>query len=163
MDIRSWPIDMIMQLPDCCLGRKFRVFVEAASPGDDEVWDISEVALPDKCILWGLSMLTYTTYTGYRDFRLALGDQLPTTEAQMNVLEPLIAGLGITEAEPRSITLCPGLNFEHYTMKQYLPAQGRRLVLGVRGFPLKITLIRASIEVSSVPTEVPDCLLSAQR
>ena len=52
MDIRNWPMNRIMQLPDCCFSRRWPVGVswlgEAVSVG----YDISEAGLPERCVIW---------------------------------------------------------------------------------------------------------------
>ncbi|GAH58066.1 unnamed protein product, partial [marine sediment metagenome] len=94
MDIRNWPMDRIMQLPDECFGRRFLVSCSLAYADAGSTFDISEIALPEACVLWSLNVAWYNEDTATHYIRLALGDQLPATVAMMDALEPLISGLG---------------------------------------------------------------------
>ena len=160
MDIRNWPMDRIMQLPDCCFGRKWPIACEVEGPTIGAVFDISEVAFPEKCVLWQLSFETFNEDTVIHASRLAIGDQLPTTAAMMDALEPLFYGLGAQGAEPRTIGVRPGNEFMSIDIRQPLNAMGRRLVLQVTSGLAKVTWVRVVVVVSSMPTEVPDWLLS---
>lgn len=160
MDIRKWPLDRIMQLPDCCFGQRYAVSCYQVSLGPAPDWDISEVALPEKCVLWEL--IFYSVYAGLPAmwFRLALGDQLPTGTGQMDGLSPLIMGLGMQGPAPRRILFSLSGSAVRMKMRKLIETSGRRLVLEVACGGPGSTSIQVCIVVSSIPTEVPDWLCS---
>ena len=160
MNIRNWPMDRILMLPDNCLSRRFVVSCAIVTLGDETVWDISELALPDKAIVHELLLYGTGAFGKYVVTRLALGDQLPAATAEMDRLEPLFHGLGVQGAEPRGLTVGSPSTFRLNRLKMYVPAQGRRLVLEIAAVAGMVIQVCAAITVSTVPTEVPDCLLS---
>lgn len=160
MDIRNWPMDMILQLPDHFLSRRYSVFVALDLPEETTAWDISELALPDRAIIHEFGVLGNGFFGKDALVRLALGDQLPTAVGTMSGLEPLFAGLGFQGPEPRTFRVMTGAGLYLRRLRMFVPAQGRRLVLeAVTGAGITMSVM-ACVVVSSIPTEIPDCLLS---
>lgn len=160
MDIRNWLVDEILQLPDCMFGQRFPIFCSIDEQSGSATWDISEVALPEKCVVWFFSLQSWSNATTTPTIRLALGDQIPTSAAMMTALEPLMMGLGLQGAEPRDL-MCPLATYElRLPMKKVIEPSGRRLVLEVTGQVLKHTEVRVALIVSGIPREVPDWLNS---
>lgn len=160
MNISQWPIGRILQLPDHCLSRRFSVFVTIQTVGDSTQWDISELALPDKTIIHEFAFWGAGTLGQYTDIRLALGDQLPTATTEMDTLDPLFHGLGVQGPEPRTLLTMVGVFIHFNRLKMYVPAQGRRLILETVTKAGTTPSVSVGIVVSSVPTEVPDWLIS---
>lgn len=160
MDIRNWAMDQIMQLPDHAFGRRFIVSAEVRATGEQTAWDISEVAFPERCVLWQLVIRPYQCVSLAEGIRIALGDQLPTAAAMMDRLEPLVAGLGMQGAEPRLISLAMMAGWLNIGMRFPLHAGGRRLVLEATCADQKTTWASVHVLVSSVPKEVPDWMVS---
>ncbi len=162
IDIQHWPLDRIMQLPDHCFGRRFPVCLCPSSSSDVPGWDISEIALPETCVIWDLVMWVELVTVALTSFRLALGDQLPTTTAQMDALDPLFPGLGHQGAEPRQV-LFGAANVPIVSMLR-LPVRsgGRRPVAEVIVAGPDPGYLDVILVVSSIPTEVPDWLISGR-
>lgn len=160
MNIRDWPLGQIMQLPDCCFGRRFVVSVSSFLTGPGTAWDISELAIPELSVLWELMVSGGDVTLVDCGIRLALGDQLPTTAAMMAAYSPLIPGLGVQGPEPRLIQCSPRLCIHLVNVRQPIEAMGRRLVLEHLSGPGEVLHVQVSMVVSSIPTEVPDCLIS---
>lgn len=162
MDIRDWPLDRIMQLPDCCLSRRFLIscYVTRSSAGTD--WDISEIALPEKFVLWEINLNVQTDVSKLVLSRIALGDQLPAAAATVDALEPLIYGFGATGAEPRTIGTYGPAALRFVGLRQPISAMGRRLVLEVSVGADTTAYVYLGIVISSIPKEVPDWLISGQ-
>jgi len=129
--------------------------------GEFAFWDISEVPFPERCVIWEVVFLLGLNATGQPAFRLAQGDQLPTTTAQMDALEPLLMGFGFQGAEPRTFGFDRDAAYMRIPLRMPLSAGGRRLVLEVDGVTGSIAQVFVGVIVSSLPMEVPDCLLSA--
>ncbi len=160
MDVRGWPLDRIMQLPDHCFGRRFVVSVHLVSITGVVGWDISEIALPERCVLWELVYFIGEDSANFYYVRLALGDQLPTTIAMMDALEPCFMGLGTQGAEPRKIQVKNSQSWAIRMLRQPIISMGRRLVGEVAAVGAETIYANVALVVSSIPTEVPDCLLS---
>ncbi|MBA7681717.1 hypothetical protein ES703_90057 [subsurface metagenome] len=160
MDIRNWPMNRIMQLPDNCFGRRFPVCVCVFDTDETPRWDISEIALPEKCVIWGFTSWMDEADYHVDSFRLALGDQLPTTVAMMDALEPLFYGLGRQGPEPRYIVAHVNYPPIVYNLRLPVAAAGRRVILEARSNVEQALAFQVVLVVSSIPTEVPDCLLS---
>jgi len=160
MNIRDWPMDQIMQLPDNLFGRRFGVFVALETESGVTEWDISELSLPNRCVIWELVYSPIKSPAYLETFRLAWGDQLPTTTAEMDLLEPAFHGLGLQGAEPRTITVDIDVLVHLDRLRMPVETAGRRLVLEAAPAADKSGKIQVGIVVSSVPTEVPDWLIS---
>lgn len=160
MNIRDWPMDKIMQLPDCCFGRRWPILVALHNIASETSWDISELALPEVAIIYELAILATGEAGKFSTIRFALGDQLPTTTAMMDVLEPLFSGFGLQGAEPRFLQVQTQLAFVISRLRMPIYARGRRLILEHRTGIGAIVNCNVGVVVSSMPTEVPDWLLS---
>lgn len=160
MSIAGWPMDRIMQLPDCCFGRRFPVAcaLDATEPG--AVWDIAEVAFPERFVLWELSVWNTGELEGLEQWKLAMGDHLPAAQPEFDAMEPLIPGLGLQGAEPRIIRTAIGISWSLVNLKMPIAAMGRRMVIQVLMTPTGVTRLNVVAVVSSIPTEVPDWLIS---
>lgn len=160
MDISKWPVDHILQLPDNLLSRRYLVSCSLWVPADTTAWDISELALPDRCVVHEVVIVGFGVINKITTLGLALGDELPITDAQFDALEPFFMGLGLQGPEPRSLTI-GALNTVHFDrLKMYVPAQGRRLVLEQTCESGQEMGVSVGIVVSGLPREIPDCLLS---
>lgn len=160
MNIRDWPLGQIMQLPDCCFGGRFLVSCYIRQTILGAGWDISEIALPEKFVLWEVEFDVMTEVDKLVLTRLALGDQLPVAVGMVDALEPLLQGFGVQGPEPRVIESFGSVSFSFRRLRQpYTPA-GRRLVMEVDLPIAVVAYVSASLIVSSIPTEVPDCLVS---
>lgn len=160
MDIRNWPMGMIMQMPDHFFGRRWPIACELSGVSDP-MFDISEMAFPERCVVWSVALdwRNASEHTAAH-CRLALGDQLPTLIGHMNVLEPLLRSVGTQGAEPRYIALPVGALNLLWPMRMGLATAGRRLVISGSPGGSSWLFVRCVLEVSSVPTEAPDCLIS---
>ena len=160
MNIQNWGIGQIMQLPDHLFGRRFLVSCSLSLGVGETNWDISEVALPETCVIWELHIESIGIYSEILTLRIALGDQLPTVVAEMNRLDPLFMGLGLQGPEPRSFYLPQKTRVHFSRLRMPVAAAGRRLVIeGVT--PDAVTgVVFVGIVVSGGPKEVPDWLYS---
>lgn len=160
MNINQWPLGQIMQLPDHVFGQKWIVACELSQQTGSETWDISEIAFPEVAVFWQIGLYTYNKSTTPIDFTVALGDQLPMSLAMINSLEPLVPGLGLQGAEPRDIMNPHEAGQCVMDCKYVRQTAGRRLVLGMDTITLQYATVRVWVVCSSIPKEVPDCLLS---
>ena len=160
MDIRHWGLNRIMQLPDHCFGRRFLVSSNMNVLAAQRVWDISEVALPDVCVIWELVIMVAGTFGTFLWVQIALGDQLPAAVATFDALDPLFMGLGEQGAEPRTIRVEADNVLHLDRLRMPVAAQGRRLVVEMTTDDGITASGMVAIVVSGVPKEVPDWLVS---
>ncbi len=160
MDIRSWPIDRIMQLPDCCFGRRWPVGVYATGFTANTYYDISEAGLGDRCVFWNLAIHGGGASTTVGNIAISLGDVLPATDAEFDALEPLFSDIGRRGADRRAIDIGGFGMFNHWPMRYPVMAQGRRLVGRIEITGADVAPTQAILTVASFPTEVPEWLIS---
>lgn len=160
MDIRNWPLARILQLPDWCFGRRWPIMLRLELGVAATGYLISDMALPDRCVLWEVIIKSIAVnaaqVSGRAEVQVALGDQLPagaTAAAIFAAYENMFPGVeGLRNAIP-SIGRLSKLRTVYH-------AQGRRVVVF---FDNRSTQTRDFIVVmvfSSIPTEVPDWLIS---
>jgi len=162
MRLDKWPMDKIMQLPDWCYGRRWQISLYANGVSGAEAWDITEQGLPEDCILWEWALSTTNAWGNSDRWRIALGDQLPTTTAMMDHNEPLIHGFGVQGGEPREII---GPNYTPLAMRrlrQHIHSAGMRPILEVNPNGSGTRDLMVLMTFSSIPKEVPDWLISGQ-
>lgn len=160
MNVRDWPMGQIMQLPDCCFGRRWLVSCSFENKTVGTFWDISESAFPENIVIWELSITAKHEVLTGNFVRIALGDHLPTAAAEVDRLEPLFRGHGLTGAEPRQIVLPYADQHQITSLKQNVATSGRRMVVEFLSFGPGSRFVIVGVVVSSIPTEVPDCLIS---
>jgi len=162
MDIRNWPIDRIMQLPDCCFGTRYPVTLTYVGGITVGSFDISEMGLPDKCVLWEINLIGFSQpVTNYWTCSLKLGDHLPAAVPDFAALANLHPSLGMNVAGNRLMFMPDSQSFNIRGIKIPIEAQGRRVVASfitsVEDNDLMCILI-----FSHMPTEVPEWLISGQ-
>lgn len=150
-----------MQLPDHVFGRRFAVCCHAEAEAEATVWDISEIALPEQCVIWQFVIRGVFVRASGDLVRVALGDQLPTTTAMMDSLEPLINGLGAQGPGPRAISVGGEASMMDLRLRMPVDAMGRKLVVELAAELTEAAAVDVYVVVSSLPKEVPDWMISA--
>lgn len=162
MDIRNWPAERIMQLPDCVFGRRWFVGMISGKEGAGADFIVSDEPLPDRMVVWGLFITGRQTAMSSWEVTFRLGQDLTYNLATVEVLPRIFPGLAhptfVNEIwnQNGACTWWPGL-------RNYVEAQGKRLVMvlttndgtGYREFS-------AGLLISSVPREIPEWLISGQ-
>lgn len=150
----------IMQLPDCCFGRRWPIGVAQEQEAVGAYYDISEFALPERCVVWGLYVWLPVYSTTAVEITLSLGDQLPTTDAQFDALEVLFRDIGFIVGGRRTIRSSRSPSVLTVPLRMPVTASGRRLVGRFAWGASIANSVYTIIVVSSIPTEAPDWLLS---
>lgn len=160
MDVRNWPLGQIMQLPDYCFGRRWPVITSRRIlPDATDQWLIT-VGLPDAFVLWAVRLWFYPPAIGTAWFKFALGDHEPADVAAFDAFEPLFPGDFENVIVPAAMYI-PHYQPAGFECRMPVQVQGRRFAVQVfNGHATNILTFTAVFEVSSIPTEVPDCLLS---
>lgn len=157
MNINDWPIGKILQLPDHVFGRRFTLSCSLQCATGAAVWDISEIALPERCVLWEVDVYSAIMTGPLMWYRMAIGDQLPTTVAEMDGLEPLIHGMGVDGPEPRRIWFPRETDWRINRLKFPISAAGRRLVIECGSGETANPMFMVTIVVSTIPRDIPEC------
>ena len=159
MDIRNWPINKVMQLPEHTFGRRFVVGLCALSAGENPAWDIAEAPLPERCVLWEVRTILDTTNNVIEHFRLGLAMRIPLSVAQMNEAEPLLASVGRQGPEPREIVHFNYTELHLNRLKIPFESGGRKPVLEVVSAGAGSGQIQVFLTFSSFPSEVAEWLV----
>lgn len=160
MDIRDWPLDQVMQLPDCCFGRRWPIHLFSEEAINPAMFRISHMALPEQCVIWEVTAWGVSGFTAAIAVGLALGDFLPTTEAEWQRLELVFSGFEDHGHISGELPVFANGQVAFRQLKMHIRPAGRRLVgrfavyVGVPDFA------GIGVTVSSIPHEVPDCLVS---
>jgi hypothetical protein len=156
VNIENWKIDRIMQLPDCCFGRKFPIFVTTGIATTAWVVDISEVGFPDPCVIW--QVVVGTSSVGPLDvsLRLGLGQSLPANDNVFSTIEPFLHGMGVQGIEPRTWHACyiPGILC--IDLKIAMNTGGKKLCMCSVASAAVQYRVNVVVIVSSIPKEIPD-------
>lgn len=162
MDLRGWSVEQIEHLPEGAFGRRYLVSASPYGSGSTSQFDISEVVYPSRCFLWGVGLRRLDVGSAVTWVRIALGTVLPTSEAEMMGLPPLIHGWGAHGAEPRAIYIRGDTGQVWVPVRAVINTGYKRLVVGcflVASATLGVEVVTI---VSAVPTEVPDWLFSGR-
>ena len=162
MRIDDWPMDRIMRLPDWCFGRRYWVGEYVGEVHGHAYNIIGTEELPDKFVLWGV-YVTCMSPVCLQALRVTirLGDNVAALTADPRVYERLLKGISIPTivfeiyANQNGVTWLDGL-------RQIVESGGRRLAISTNGdqtIPYEGTV---AIQISAMPKEVPDWLLSGQ-
>lgn len=159
MKIDQWKMLDVMSLPDFVFGRRWTISVHRHVEGQGTAWRMSELMFPDSCVMWSLAIFPMISASLESHIRLALGSREPVSSGEMDSLEPLVVGLGAEGAEPRKIRFSSYNSAMYVTMRNPMRVTGRRLVIEVYAPANFETRVMACVEVSCIPTEVPDWLV----
>ncbi len=158
MHINDWPMDRIMQLPDSFFGRRWMVGLGFTLAGAGAVFDISEAALPDRCIVHEISLAAESVNNATIHIRLGLGDILATSDAEFAAHELLFGGITSRDGDRGEFEVSANAGQNIMRIREPITAQGRRLsgrAIRDLGTSVGGTVI---LVISSIPNEVPDCL-----
>lgn len=162
MDIRSWSVDKIMQLPAHFFGRRWPVSVEVDQTATPAFFGFNEMALPNRFVIW--QVVYYASASGAYDVNMEvrLGHQLSTTTAAFRTGEPLFKDLGLRDGDSNIVRITGPVALFPITLKQLVVSNGRRLVLNSEVTAGVGVVSGVILVISGVPTEIPDCLISGQ-
>lgn len=158
MDVRGWPLDRLMMLPDYCFGRRWDVGLSFYAIAEQSYFDQSVFPLPDLCVLWELAINVVDSLGDVGYLRLGLSDYLPTTEGQFNDVEPILYSYGADAYGPRRIYLNSYMHLSLRRLRLPVSANGRRVVGQLENTSGFTGVVQVVLIVSGVPTEIPEWL-----
>ncbi|MBA7630391.1 hypothetical protein ES703_37913 [subsurface metagenome] len=160
MNIKHWPMNTIMELPEWCFGRQWPIGLSVTLKDENAVFDIAEAALPEQFVIWRLLFPTVTKDIQSVDIGLALGDTLPGNEAEFAALELLFTSFHSPVSGQGHFEASVGSAGNVIEMRHPVKAAGRRLVgrfIRQEGVAVGAGAI---VIVSSLPTKIPGWLSS---
>lgn len=162
MNVSDWPVDELMGLPDCVFGRRWVVSCEAEASDDAHGFDISEMSLPDRAVLWNVEVFGFSVDDPGCYMRLGLAQFVPATAAVMDSAKELVQDLGKQGTRPRRIYLNGSPCEFDIDLRNLVEAQGSKLVLEAYAPAGKNCKVLVAVTVSAIPREVPDWVFSGQ-
>jgi len=160
MDIRKWPIDKIMQLPDWCFGSRWQIISsrDVAADTTDE-W-LAKPSLPEYIVLWRIAVTGYVNGGVRNIVKFAIGDHEPASDAEFDEFERIFKG------DLENAVAEGGIMLHNYValdlrMRMPIHSMGRNFAVQfTNGHETGWSNPVFSFEISSFPTEVPDWLIS---
>ena len=163
MDIRQIPKHRIAQLPNHFFGEQMPIGISQNISSSGTAYQLSTLGLSEWTMLWQVSVYAAMHVSGFMSVGLALGDQLPTSDAEFFALEPLLPGI-VDIINNRSIMYFTwSLPAPTIFMRKIIHTAGRKLVMRVFNSSTANRQMSALIVVSSVPTEIPDDFIPANQ
>ena len=160
MDIRDWPMDRIMALPDYCFGRRWTIGLGVEGTVVETIYNISDAALPDIFVLWEFSAIVPAAFTALVQIEIRLGDQLPLVAADFEAMELLLPGVENSAGLRSAYTIIGTTDRAIRGLRIPVKAQGRRIVVAFNGLWAGDWAAEIDLVISSVPKEIPDWLCS---
>lgn len=156
MDIRDWPMDKIMQLPDEVFGRRWPIILGASVGAGSSAFRLSELGLPERSVLWEIHgserIFSDPVNALGSHILLALGDQVPLGFTQFAALEDLLANAGVFISGHYSLT-----GHTHLTrLRMPIASGGRRVIADLINDGGATTVMQVELVFSSVPNEISD-------
>lgn len=160
MNVRNWPLGALMQLPDCCFGPRWPIGVDMSLAGAAIAVQMSVGVFPDKAVIWEVLLDSDCKEVGHFYLLMAFADHENYTIGEVYTLPPVLRGL-YRRGEPNGL-----FEFDTYArialrnLKMPVETQNKHLLVVLRNIDQITTRLRVWITVSSVPTEVPDWMIS---
>ncbi len=160
MDIRSWSPACIMQLPDECFGRREVLQLAVDLTGAGAVYQINPAGLPDRMVIWEVHAAARANVVVTIHAGLALGDRLPTTDAEYNLLELVFPNVISSDGDRGEFEVSSDSSFSLSMIRFPVVVSGRRLVGKFTRHQGNASEGVIAVVYSSLPTEVPEWLCS---
>ena len=163
MHINDWSMDRIMQLPDSAFGRCEILQLAVDLPSAASVYSINPAGLPDKMVIWEVvvgarAAIVVTIHAG-----LALGDLLPTGDAEYNALELVFPNVISSDGDRGEFEVSSDSGFSITNVRFPVVVSGRRLIAKFTRHQGNATEGVITVVYSSMPNEVPSWLFSRNR
>lgn len=155
-DISNWGWGQLMELPDHLFGRRYGVGCAGILVGAGASFEISRLALPERAAIWEVSVASDLAYDEGGSVSLALGDRVPTVDAEFNVLPSLLPDIGLFVAGVRYIMTTRNCQYNLQHLKLGVDTHGQRLVVRFFQTGLEGRRVMVNLVVSSVPRSIPE-------
>lgn len=149
----------IMMLPDSVFGRRWWSTASVNASGSVG-WAISVGGLPERIVVWNLSVwISIEAGVGMR-IGVALSDVVATSLATFSAMERLLPEFEYINGVRSVLSLSVAAGVGSWPMRKPVATGGRRLALEVVLLSGGASIVQVGILVSGFPTgEVPQCYL----
>lgn len=156
IDITSWGMGKIAQLPDHAFGQRWPVITQQrVEVSSIAVW-MAKQPVPDKILLWGIRASGFRANNQFDGYKFAMADQEPADETAFNLGQRIFKGDLDSNTNEGLITTAPFENME-IKLRVILEAGGRRFTQYVRnGDSSAAAVITIQYLISSVPKSIPE-------
>ena len=159
IDISGWSLGEKMMLPDHAFGVRNLVTFSNSVPTVTTEWHRFLSALPDHIVIWNIKAITGAIPPAFGTVRLALGDVVPTSDAEFNELEQIGMGGGLQTGRGARI-VCDSVSGSDYVMLKLLVSpQGRRFVVRFRNNDVGSDNMQLAVIYSAVPRSIPKWMI----
>lgn len=162
MDVRNWGMAKLMQLPDWCFGSRWNVVsCNTVAVGQTEQW-IVDTPVPDTIVLWSIRVFGSQGDIATSWMKFAIGDHEPANDGEFDAFDRLFPGDLDRSVQEGAIPVVKYSMLE-FTMRKPIQMDGRRFAIQMSNNHGSVGSFLAWVfEISSIPTEVPDWLVSGQ-
>lgn len=155
MDIRDWPIDKIMQLPDCAFGQRWWVGTYCGDSNGRAGYFTVDENLPDKFVVWGI-VFCCRAVASVNPMRVTvrLGTHLIANAADALSMDRIFKGIS-----------SKNIVYEFYLSQWDLTwldckriivdSAGRKIQLMTNGDQVTAYEMTVAVLISSVPRDIP--------
>jgi len=162
MNISNWPIGKIMQLPDEVFGRRWPVITSRsiAAASTDE-WMV-KTRIPNRLVIWEMLMNAWVDYEDLNWMKFAFGSHEPANDAEFDAFERIFEG-DLDNATEEGAIYMPKMQMVRMQMRMPEEPSGNRFCIQASNVSASNAMqILVTFVISSIPTEVPDWILSGQ-
>lgn len=155
MDVTGWTIEQRIRLPDWCFpNRQLIGCYGSNNVGGSDMFFISEIALPDQCILWEFHYFTLVTGNESGYGRAGLRANVPANVAQMNTAQEFYPYFGMSMAGPNMLPNKTGTTVTGIvSFRKGIITGGKKLVLQIHNNVDKC-IVQVALLVSGLPTDM---------
>ena len=155
-DISNWGWGQVLELPDHLFGRRFVTGCSMVLGAAGTVYGISEMGLPERCVIWEMLSTVSASTLQYVNMSLALGDHLPANDAEFDRLEQLFPDMGYRMGVRRDYYLGTAAQHALRGLKVGVDTSGGRLVARFNKAVGGMAIGEVELVVSSVPRSLPE-------
>lgn len=161
MDISSWPLSKIMQLPDSCFGARWWVGDYMGSTTGVVHYTAGEEALPHRFVVWGV-LISARSPACLEALRLTirLAGSKPSSVAGVITMRRLLNSIS-DENILYEFYVNPNGTTWIGSNRQLVEPSGGRLAYVSNGDQVIAYEMTVGVLISAVPTEAPDWLVKA--
>jgi len=160
MDISSWPLGRIMMLPDYLFGRRWVMTNVSAGTAVAPSFKKNRCMLPEYAVLWEICIISDNIVGGHGMIGIRLGDQVPANLAEFERLEEIFPCCDCESNGKSRFNPMQGSAIHLTRLKMAFHTMGRTVVTMHRAGPGLSLETSVSMVWSSLPKEIPDCLLT---
>jgi len=162
MNISNWPTGRIMQLPDEVFGRRWPVITSRSiAIGLTDEW-MCKTRIPNKMVIWEMIINAWVDYEDLNWMKFAFGNHEPANDAEFDAFERIFEG-DLDNATEEGAIYMPKMQTVRMQMRMPEEPNGNRFCFQASNTSTTNTMqIAVGIVISSMPTEVPDWIISGQ-